>query len=331
MDKFLFSIIIPTFNPNLAFLDELLKTFDIVNFDKIEILLVDDGSNDGSSPQIIDLCKQHNVKYLTYDKNHGVSYARNFGLTHASGQYIVFCDYDDYLNVKLLNQLVEEKLTENLYFFAYSYENDFPNNNGNEKIVLKNEKEFGDFLSWPYIGDVYYSFRGCYCKLFNRDFLLNSKICFNSNLHFCEDTAFVLECINSAKRLIIFKDKYLYHHRVNRDSVTYKWNNNYNQFYKEYFDYITKKINDVNLLLPVYKDTVNIYSKVRICSSFKHLKIKQGFDFIKSDFVYQSCKVLKDINYDLKPEKKKFVDLILKRKFAKAYFFIVKNRILRKY
>lgn len=326
------SIVIPTYNPNLTFLSELLTSFKNLNKDKIEVLVVDDGSEKDLAKEILNFCKKFKVKYLTYDKNHGVSYARNFGVANSNGKYICFCDYDDFVNVDLLNKYACKELDENLYLFAYSQSRTFPKTKDSTELVhYDNAKKLRVYFLWPYIGEDYYSFRGCYCKLLKKDFLLKNNISFNEKLHFCEDTAFILECINASKEFTIVKDEFLYYHRKNEDSVTQKWNKNYSLFYESFFDYMVNIIKDDNILLPVYKDTVCVYSKVRICTSFKKLKFRNGLNFIKSKYVTLSCQKVRELNIKLKPEKNKFVDLILSKKFKKAYFYIVKNRILRKY
>lgn len=91
-----FSIIVPVYNVQ----DYLKKCLDsIVNqdYDDYEIVLVNDGSTDGSAK----ICEQYAeiykcIKY--YVKNNGgLSDARNFGIEHARGQYCVFIDSDDWI------------------------------------------------------------------------------------------------------------------------------------------------------------------------------------------------------------------------------------------
>ena len=43
-----------------------------------------------------------NLKFLGYNENRGVSYARNLGIENSSGKYLIFCDYDDILNFELI-------------------------------------------------------------------------------------------------------------------------------------------------------------------------------------------------------------------------------------
>ena len=74
---------------------------------EIEILCVDDGSTD-SAPQIIDeYAKKYPQKVKAYHKEHGGEFTtRNFGLEHASGEYITFVDTDDYVEPHMIRQLI---------------------------------------------------------------------------------------------------------------------------------------------------------------------------------------------------------------------------------
>ena len=88
------SIIVPIYNAERT-LNRCVKSLLEQSFDKIEILLVNDGSKDGS----LQLCREWekaDPRIRVIDKpNGGVSSARNMGLEVATGEYVVFCDSDD--------------------------------------------------------------------------------------------------------------------------------------------------------------------------------------------------------------------------------------------
>lgn len=90
------SVIIPIYNV-ANYLSKCLKSLETQHYANVEILMIDDGSQDDSSR----ICKQFanrdtRFRYV-YQNNHGVSYARNNGIKHAKGEYIVFVDADDYV------------------------------------------------------------------------------------------------------------------------------------------------------------------------------------------------------------------------------------------
>ena len=92
------SLIIPIYNVE-KFLDRSLQSVEDQTIDKneFEVILVNDGSTDGSKEIIKKFMKRNpNFKYLE-KKNGGLSDARNYGLDHAKGEYVAFLDSDDYV------------------------------------------------------------------------------------------------------------------------------------------------------------------------------------------------------------------------------------------
>jgi glycosyltransferase involved in cell wall biosynthesis len=86
------SIIIPTFN-RLSMLKEAVESVLAQDFEDFELIVVDDGSTDGTDDEIRRYGGR--VKLLQHKENRGVSAARNSGILHAKGKYIGFLDSDD--------------------------------------------------------------------------------------------------------------------------------------------------------------------------------------------------------------------------------------------
>ena len=103
------SIIIPFLNPG-SFFGEAIESVFSQTYADWELLLVDDGGDDGSAELAIAWSKAHpsRVVYLQHPDRHnrGISASRNLGLAHASGDYVAFLDADDmWLPHKLERQL----------------------------------------------------------------------------------------------------------------------------------------------------------------------------------------------------------------------------------
>lgn len=91
------SVIIPVYNAEQFLNNTLDSVCKQTVFEDIEVIIVDDGSTDGS----LNICKSYarkypNIKVLS-QKNQGVSAARNSGIARATGEYITFLDSDDYI------------------------------------------------------------------------------------------------------------------------------------------------------------------------------------------------------------------------------------------
>lgn len=90
------SIIIPVYN-KLAYIERCFESILSQDFDSFEVVVVDDGSTDGSG-ELCDKWKEKNQRFQVYHiPNGGVTAARRYGLEHSKGQYIMFADADDML------------------------------------------------------------------------------------------------------------------------------------------------------------------------------------------------------------------------------------------
>lgn len=77
-----------------------------------ELIIIDDGSIDNTKSVIQEYIKDDRIKYF-YQEHQGVSAARNFGVTKACGDYIIFLDSDDNFEINLIDQLHKQQ------FFKY--------------------------------------------------------------------------------------------------------------------------------------------------------------------------------------------------------------------
>ena len=90
------SIIVPMYNSEKT-IQRCLDSIILQNYPNIEILVIDDGSSDKSAEIIKSYLKgKVNIKYF-YQRNKGVSAARNLGINRSTGAYVMFVDSDDYI------------------------------------------------------------------------------------------------------------------------------------------------------------------------------------------------------------------------------------------
>lgn len=123
----LISVIIPVYNAK-KLLPECIKSVLAQTYHNLEIILIDDGSSDGSGP----LCDEYSAKdsriIVIHQQNEGVASARNKGLEIASGDYISFIDNDDFIHpefYELLLRAIKEsdyQLSMSLYKNTYDIE-----------------------------------------------------------------------------------------------------------------------------------------------------------------------------------------------------------------
>ena len=98
------SVIIPVYNAE-KYISDCLESVVRQTYKNLEILLVDDGSKDGSAGICQEWCKKDARIRLLQKENGGVSSARNLGLQEASGEYVTFVDEDDWIGERMLEKL----------------------------------------------------------------------------------------------------------------------------------------------------------------------------------------------------------------------------------
>ena len=139
-NSFSISVVIPTFN-RLIYLERAIKSVLNQTISVNEIIIVDDGSDDGTSEFIHS--NYPNLKYI-FQSNSGVSAARNTGIKAASSNWIAFLDSDDaWVTNKIQKQITELELNPEMNF---CHSNEIWIRNG-KKIKQKNtHKKFGGFI-----------------------------------------------------------------------------------------------------------------------------------------------------------------------------------------
>ena len=100
----MFSVIVPCFNSKNSIrrcIDSILSQ----TYNDFEIILIDDGSTDGTSMILDDYSSKYSCIKVYHFSNAGVSYSRRRGITLATGNYLIFVDSDDTINKDLLQEL----------------------------------------------------------------------------------------------------------------------------------------------------------------------------------------------------------------------------------
>lgn len=142
------SVIIPVYNVE----QYLERCFDSVlnqTFKDFEVIVVNDGSTDGSQ-KIIDKYSKKYINFKAYKtKNGGVSRARNFGITKASGNYYCFIDSDDYIDSTMLEKMYNKIDSEKLDVVVCDYYKVYDDES--RKKYFKSVPDFSDDFNKNYV------------------------------------------------------------------------------------------------------------------------------------------------------------------------------------
>ncbi|MCR5421604.1 MAG: glycosyltransferase family 2 protein [Lachnospiraceae bacterium] len=117
----LVSIIMPTYNREKT-ISSAINSVLAQTYDNFELIVVDDGSEDGTW-DLIETYTDNRIKYYNYKKNRGACYARNYGIKQSQGEYIAFLDSDNtwdraYLQSRIIK--LEEKADDCMGVFGYT-------------------------------------------------------------------------------------------------------------------------------------------------------------------------------------------------------------------
>ncbi|MBB5333536.1 glycosyltransferase family 2 protein [Chryseobacterium koreense] len=192
------SVIIPVYNVEKFLakcLDSVLNTF--WNGVTIEILLVNDGSPDGSLAIAEKYQQEHREIKIISQENKGLGGARNTGIKNASGNYLFFLDADDYLINDQLTVLVKEAVHSDLDILEFGAKRVDLNGNVIDEIFQYLPTQV--LSAEQYLMQIDFANSACN-KLYKRDFLLQNNITFFEKT-WIEDAPFNIEAISKASKV----------------------------------------------------------------------------------------------------------------------------------
>ncbi len=203
------SIIMPVYNSEKylpAMLDSILEQ----SYKDIELILINDGSTDGS----FEVCRKYaknfsNIKI--YDReNSGVSITRNFGISQATGDFIWFVDSDDVLYPDALAKAVkvQEKYDADIVIggmdFCFTDSGDLWRKTIKDTLLFERET-FSDNYCYLYENNYITSICN---KLIRRSLIVDNSITLIEGLSMFEDYIFSMDCLLCASKVVCIADAF---------------------------------------------------------------------------------------------------------------------------
>lgn len=168
--------------------------------DEYEILLCNDGSADGSLAIAEDFSQKHNCIKVFSQENAGAGMARNLGLKHALGRYVMFVDADDYINSLDLNNYYQIAEDNNLDLLRFSFK--VYNAKGYFSISHMSQFDENQVYSGQEAVLMDYTIGSACGTLFRRDFLIEFGFHFRDDMAH-EDCEFMLRLLPKVNRMMV--------------------------------------------------------------------------------------------------------------------------------
>ena len=232
------SIIIPVYNTE-AYLPACLDSILSQRFTDFEVLLVDDGSRDGSGAICDEYAARDPRVRVFHKENGGVSAARNLALEQAGGAWVCFVDSDDQLTPGGLQALydgISDQVDLVMADFIKTTLPVEPVKPGpcETRLIDRNEAMVSMFNQPDRRFEGY-----VFAKLFRRDLILKASLCFDPAIAIKEDTLFVVSYLSlAAARRVSVSSAPVYYYIQRPSSAMESLRESYNPKYLTSFDAI---------------------------------------------------------------------------------------------
>ena len=225
------SIVIPVYQAEQT-LRSTLESVLAQSYRDYEVIIVDDGSTDGSSEIYESYKEQFHSCQIVRQKNSGASAARNNGIRQAVGKYIVFLDSDDLLEPTALECMIKEAEENHADLVIGNYVIFFDHENRENKPPWLNDmKSYGWMMNREDIitlfGDERTSLLGVcvWGKLYRRELIRNYGIEFPENVNYEEDCQFNIQYYKRISKAVRLR-KVVNYYRIKEQSLSRTYHDN---------------------------------------------------------------------------------------------------------
>lgn len=255
----------------------------------IEVIVVNDGSTDKTLEIIKNTQDKYNTIKVVNQKNKGLIEARKAGLKVAKGEYILFVDGDDWLELNALELLYNNATNNEADIVIYNAFLSYDDKKEEFNVINDNSLDKKDYIKNLFLGKVLPCIWSKFIKL---EFIKVNNIKFPSDISFAEDLATSASLFMNNPKVSILREN-LYNYYQRNDSITNKKN---------------VKVLEVNKALSFIKDNLiekNIY--LRYEEEFEYMVYRNLFEFwfLLNEYCYEDSfgttlfKQYRDRNIDI--------------------------------
>lgn len=269
------------------FLERCIKSLREQTYDNLEIILIDDGSVDGSSEICDVLAKADERVSVIHQENAGVSAARNAGINRACGKYVSFVDADDWVDSSVCELLFKARGKQDYDLFCFSAVYSSPKKSVNsilfaDDIELFSQEQKEELLCkvmtpWApwYSFNCNTRFAGSVCgKFYKLEILQNKQLFFSRETIISEDCLFNILSLDYFDK-IGYSSKVFYHYEQQENSAQ----NRYRPNSMKYFEFVLDRVQQ-------WLDENKKDQTVRDCANT--LFVHYLFGSLKEDYFHQN-------------------------------------------
>lgn len=239
----LISIIIPIHNAEL-YLRQCIDSVRNQSYRNLEIILVDDGSTDKSGSICDEYQKNDKRIKVIHKKDEGVTCGRKAGLEISTGKYIGFVDSDDWIDLKMYEELLREAKLNNADIVTSGRFIETDNDcvieyDGLSGGIYNPKSDFRFIDNMIYLGDSWREgiLKPIWNKIFKRDIVLRNYEELDDRVIHCEDEAVLIASVLDSKKVVILHEAF-YHYRQREGSVKRCKDELYFERMNVWYDYI---------------------------------------------------------------------------------------------
>lgn len=218
MQKPKVSVTVPVYNTS-GFLRKCLDSLACQTLKEIEIIVVDDGSTDNSG----NICDEYASKYpnfkVIHQENGGLSAARQTGLEHASGEYIIVCDSDDWAEPDMYELLYKEGQRTDADLILCGFFAEYPDGRSIPVQKIYNHLDWEGHLKEQFCTNSHSS----WIRMMRRSMLVDNGINYEPGINMGEDMLILYKLLLNKPKIAQIEKK-LYHYRKELSGSSYSAN-----------------------------------------------------------------------------------------------------------
>lgn len=268
----LVSIIVPLYNAE-NYIESNVKSILSQSYKNLEVIYVNDGSTDSSLPILKSLVNKDSRIKIISQQNQGASVARNNGMKEATGEFLMFIDADDYIEVDMVLSLVKLMKVKDVDLVISCLNINYYNNQMKLERTIKNflkeekitgNKNIAENIVYMFENE---SINGPTCKLYKSDIIKKNNIKMPKHIHLQEDLYFNVQYLKYCNSIYTTAKAYYYYNHFPTESVTSrfyseKWGM-LNEVNNNVLDYYIKRTKNSEVIGNIYFLNVkNIYASI---------------------------------------------------------------------